>query len=207
MSPKQQRGEATADRVLAAALDLYAAQGPGGLTMTALIAETGVSSGSLYHHFGSIDGLAAALYSRCMSELLDALIAALKRSRTARTGVRAFVEAYLRFAQDNRPAAHFIHASSYAGFLPAHAEHIAAAKAPRMRRIADWLHPYVEAGHVIALPDPLTEMLVIGPVAETTRRWLAGAPDVDLTIAARLLPERIWQSVRGECPPRDRAGR
>lgn len=207
MSPKQQRGEATADRVLAAALDLYAAQGPGGLTMTALIAETGVSSGSLYHHFGSIDGLAAALYSRCMSELLDALIAALKRSRTARTGVRALVEAYLRFAQDNRPAAHFVHTSSYAGFLPAHAERIAEAKASRMRWIADWLRPYVEAGQVIALPDPLTEMLVIGPVAETSRRWLAGATDVDLTIAARLLPERIWQSVRGECPPRDRTGR
>ncbi|MER5321078.1 TetR/AcrR family transcriptional regulator [Streptosporangium roseum] len=207
MSPKQQRGEATADRVLEAALDLYAARGAGALTMTALIAETGVSSGSLYHHFGSVDGLSAALYSRCMSELLDTLIAALKRSRTARTGVRALVEAYLRFTRDNRPAAHFIHASSYAGFLPAHAEHIAAAKASRMRQIADWLRPHVEAGHVIALPDPLTEMLVIGPVAETSRRWLAGAPDVDLTIAARLLPERIWQSIRGECPPRDGAGR
>ncbi|MDP9869575.1 MULTISPECIES: TetR/AcrR family transcriptional regulator [Streptosporangium] len=200
MSPKQRRGEATADRVLAAALDLYAAEGPGGLTMTALIAATGVSSGSLYHHFGSFDGLAAALYSHCMSELLDTLVAALERSRTARTGVRAFVGAYLRFVQDNRAAAHFIHASSYAGFLPAHAGRIAEAKAPRMRRIADWLRPHVEAGHVIALPDPLTEMLVIGPVAEISRRWLAGAPDVDLAVAARLLPERIWQSVRGERP-------
>ncbi|WP_433257615.1 TetR/AcrR family transcriptional regulator [Streptosporangium sp. CA-135522] len=201
MSPKQQRGEATVDRVLAAALDLYAAEGSGGLTMTALIAETGVSSGSLYHHFGNVDGLTAALYSRCMSELLDALIAALERSRTARAGVRALVEAYLRFTRDSRAAAHFIHASSYADFLPAHAERIAEAKAPRMRRIADWLRPHVEAGHVIALPDFLTEMLVIGPVAETSRRWLAGAPDIDLVIAARLLPERIWQSVRGEHSP------
>ncbi|MEV8630667.1 TetR/AcrR family transcriptional regulator [Streptosporangium sp. NPDC051023] len=198
MSPKQRRGEATADRILAAALDLYAAQGSGALTMTALIAETGVSSGSLYHHFGSLDGLNAALYSHCMSGLLDTLIAALERSRTARTGVRALAEAYLRFTRDNRPAAHFIHASSYAGFLPAHAERIAQAKAPRMRRIADWLRPHVETGHVIALPDPLTEMLVIGPLAETSRRWLAGAPEVDLTTAARLLPERIWQSIRGD---------
>ena len=45
--------------------------------------------------------------------------------------------------------------------------------------------------------DPLTEMLVIGPVAEAARRWLGGAPDIDLTTAARLLPERIWHSVRG----------
>ena len=202
MSPKQHRSAETVDRILTTALDLYAAKGHNGLTMTGLIAETGISSGSLYHHFGTIDGLAAALYSRCMSDLLDSLIAALERARTARTGVKALVEAYLRFVQDNRTAAHFIHASSYAGFLPVYAERIAAEKAPRMRRIADWLRPYVEAGQVTALPDPLTEMLVIGPVAETSRRWLSGAPDIDLATAARLLPERIWQSVRGDPPIR-----
>jgi hypothetical protein len=36
-----------------------------------------------------------------------------------------------------------------------------------------------------------------GEVAEVTRRWLAGAPGIDLAQAARLLPERIWQSLRG----------
>jgi len=196
MSPKQQRGEATVDRVLTAALELYAAKGFQGIAMTAIIEWTGVSSGSLYHHFGSGDGLAAALYSRCMADLLDSLIGPLERATTARTGITAMVGAYLGFVQDNRPAAHFIHASSYADFLPAYAERIADAKAPRMRRIGAWLQPHVEAGRVIALPDPLTEMLVIGPVAETSRRWLSGA-DIDLTVAARLLPERIWQSVRG----------
>ena len=38
-------------------------------------------------------------------------------------------------------------------------------------------------------------MLVIGPVAETSRRWLAGTPGIDLTQASRLLPERIWNSL------------
>jgi hypothetical protein len=47
MSPKQQRGEATVEKVLSTALDLYAAKGSSGLTMTALIAETRISSGSL----------------------------------------------------------------------------------------------------------------------------------------------------------------
>jgi AcrR family transcriptional regulator len=201
MSPKHRRGEATVDRVLTAALDLYAAKGHDALTMTALISETGVSSGSLYHHFGSVDGLAAALYARCMAELLDAITDALEGSRTARAGVHAMVRAYLGFTRDNRPAAHFVHASSYAGFLPAHTGRIAETKTPRMARIATWLRPHVAAGRIVDLPEPLLEMLVIGPAAETSRRWLAGAPGVDLEQAARLLPERIWRSVRAEPAP------
>ncbi len=195
MSPKQRRGEQTADRLPAAALEVYADRGPEGFTMSAVIAESAVSNGSFYHHFGDLDGLAAALYTRCMTELLDALAAALQDAPTARDGLRALVVAYLRFTQEHRAAAHFIHASSYASFLPAHAGAIAAAKAPKIEAILAWLRPHVQAGRVVDLPGPLTEMLVIGPVAETSRRWLAGTPGIDLTQASRLLPERIWNSL------------
>ncbi len=195
MSPKQQRSEQTIDRLLTAALKVYASHGPDGFTLTAVIAESGVSNGSVYHHFGDFDGLAAALYSRCMTELLDTLIAALDGAPAARDGIGALVVAYLRFTEEHRAAAHFIHASAYASFLPAHAAAIAAAKAPQIDAILAWLGPHVRAGHVVDLPAPLTEMLVIGPVAETARRWLAGTPGIDITEASRLLPERIWQSL------------
>lgn len=199
MSPKHRRGEQTSSRLLTAALDVYAA-GPENFTMTAVLAASGISSGSLYHHFGSFDGLCAALYSRCMSELLDALINALERSRTARTGIRAMAMTYLRFVQENRAAAHFVHASAYAAFLPAHAAGIAERKAPQMQRIAAWLQPHVTAGRIVDLPQPLIEMLVIGPVAEISRRWLAGA-DLDLDAAADPLAERIWHAVRADRAP------
>jgi AcrR family transcriptional regulator len=195
MSPKQQRGEQTIDRLLTAALEVYADHGREGFTMTAVITASGVSNGSFYHHFTDFDGLAAALYSRCMAELLDALIAALRHPPTAREGIRALVTAYLRFTEGHRAAAQFIHASAYASFLPAHAAAIAAAKTPKIDALLAWLRPHVQAGLVVDLPEPLTEMLVIGPVAETARRWLAGAPGIDLAQASRLLPERIWHSI------------
>ena len=52
------------------------------------------------------------------------------------------------------------------------------------------------SGLVHRLTDPLTEMLLIGPVAELSRRWLSGA-DIDLARAAKLLPPRIWAALRG----------
>jgi AcrR family transcriptional regulator len=195
MPPKQRRGEETTRRLLDAALAVHDEAGRDGFTVQAVVSASGVSLGSLYHHFGSVDGLAAALYARCMADLLDEIVAPLERARTPRGGVRAVVTAYLRFVQEQPARARFIHASAYAGYLPAHAAAVAEAKEPRMARMSRWLAPHVRAGSIVDLPDPLTEMLLIGPVAELSRRWLAGA-DIDLAKAARVLPDRIWASLQ-----------
>ncbi|MBW1600351.1 TetR/AcrR family transcriptional regulator [Streptomyces sp. JJ38] len=198
MARKQQRGEATVDRLLTAALEVFAASGQQGFTVNAVSRASGVSLGSLYHHFGSFDGLAAALYTRCMRELCTEVAQALTRSRTARTGIRALVRAYLRYTEEHRDAALFVHASAYAGYLDAHAEEVRAAKEPLLAAIEEWLVPRIEAGEVAPLPGPLIEVLVIGPVAEAARRWLSSTYDADLAQAARLLPDRIWHAVRAD---------
>jgi AcrR family transcriptional regulator len=191
---RQRRGEETKQRLLDAALATHEADD---FTVQAVVAASGVSLGSLYHHFGSFDGLAAALYARCMADLLDGIVAALARARTGRTGVRAAVTAYLDFATTQPAKARFIHASAYAAYLPAHAELIAETKRPRLASMAAWLAPHVAAGSIVDLPDPLTEMLLIGPVAEVSRRWL-NDPAIDLARAAQLLPDRIWAALRAD---------
>ncbi|MER6612659.1 TetR/AcrR family transcriptional regulator [Streptomyces xantholiticus] len=193
---KQQRGEATVEQVLTTALRLYGESGRQGFTVNAVTTASGVSLGSLYHHFGSFDGLAAALYIRCMGELFDEMIAALQRTRTARTGVRALVRAYLRFTEEHRDAALFIHASAYSGYLAAHAEEVRAAKAAMLAPVAEWLQPRMEAGEIVPISPPLVEVLVLGPAAEAARRWLASTYDMDLREAARVLPDRIWRSLQ-----------
>ncbi|GAA0472930.1 TetR/AcrR family transcriptional regulator [Streptomyces stramineus] len=177
---------------------MYAASGPQGFTVNAVTAASGVSFGSLYHHFGSFDGLAAALYTRCLGQLFDELTAALTRSRTARTGVRALVAAYLRFTEERADVALFLHASAYSGYLTSHAEQISAARTVMLRGIVDWMRARMEAGDIVPTPEPLIEALVIGPVAETAHRWLSTTYDIDLAEAARILPERIWRSLRPE---------
>ncbi|MGA5640600.1 TetR/AcrR family transcriptional regulator [Streptomyces cinereoruber] len=196
MPPKQQRGEATVDRLLTAALRVYAESGHEGFTVHAVTRASGISAGSLYHHFGSFDGLAAALYARCMKQLFEQMVTALTRSRTGRTGVRALVTAYLRFTEEHADAALFLHASAYSGYLDAHAEEIRAAKESFRQSVAAWLRPRIEAGEIAPVPEALIEAVVIGPIAEVARRWLSSTYEVDLAEARRVLPDLIWQSLR-----------
>ena len=186
------RGRETSARLLDAALAVHAEHGHEGMTVQAVLDRSGVSLGSLYHHFGSAGGLAAALYDRCLGELLDAVLADLRRARTARTGVRAVVVAYLRFTREHPDAARYVHASSYASFVPEHAARSAAAQAARRQELLGWFAVQVAAGRIVDVP---AEVLVVGPPAELARRWLAGAP-VDLTAAETALAERVWQGVR-----------
>ncbi|MER7369161.1 TetR/AcrR family transcriptional regulator [Nonomuraea wenchangensis] len=190
MTPHK-RGAETITKLLDTALEVH----PGDFTLRAVTERSGVSMGSLYHHFGSLEGLAAALYSRCMAELLDALIAAVESAADARDGVCRAVRAYLDFTGGHPDKARFIHAGPYAIDLGPHAERIAAGKAERLARLNDWIGRHMAAGAVAPLPAAQVEMLLIGPVAEVTRRWLAGAPGIDLAEAARVLPDRVWRSL------------
>ncbi|MFC0850185.1 MULTISPECIES: TetR/AcrR family transcriptional regulator [Streptomyces] len=196
MSPRQQRGEATVDRLLTSALRVFAESGQQGFTVSAVTRASGVSLGSLYHHFGSFDGLAAALYTRCMEQLFDEMTAVLTRARTARTGIRALVQCYLRFTEEHPDVALFLHASAYSGYLAAHADEIRRVKAIKLAVIAAWLGPRVEAGEIAPLPSPLIDVLILGPPAETARRWLSSTYDIDLAQAYRILPDRVWRSLQ-----------
>lgn len=196
MSPKQKRGAATADRLLDAALQVYARDGEQGVTVSALTRASGVSLGSLYHHFGSVDGLMNALLVRWLTRLLDEVTGALDPARDARSGVRDLVHAYLGFVRDHPDEARLLH-SAYADRLGMEqARQLRDAQEARLSPLSAWLAGYVAAGEVVDLPRPVLEALVLGPVIGYARSWLAGVSDTGPDEAARLLPDRIWRSVQ-----------
>ncbi|MGW4229142.1 TetR/AcrR family transcriptional regulator [Streptomyces sp. NPDC004980] len=195
MSPKQHRGEVTSDLLLEAALNVYAASGEQGLTVSAVTKASGVSLGSLYHHFGSLDGLFAALTDRWLARLLGELATALLGARTARSGIRAVVEAYLAFVQEHRGPALLLHSAVADRRGMERGRELRDAQEARVSALTLWIQARIDSGELAPLPPPLIESLVLGPVVGVARRWLSGIEDVDLDEAARLLPDRIWRSV------------
>ncbi len=194
MSPKQQRGEATVERVLDAALDLYARDGEAGLTVSALTRLSGVSTGSVYHHFGNLHGVITALALRWLGRLLGEVGGALLAHREARPGIEAVVHAYLDFVRTQPAAARLLHSPFADQEGAARAREIRDNQEARLTPIEQWLDGHRKAGTLADLPTPVIESLVLGPVVGMARRWLT-LGDVDLEEAARLLPDRIWRSV------------
>ncbi|MFC6136451.1 TetR/AcrR family transcriptional regulator [Streptomyces spororaveus] len=192
--PKQQRGEATVEQVLDAALRLYAASGEAGLTLGAITRTSAVSSGSIYHHFGSLDGVVAALALRSLEQLLKELAAALLQAADARSGIRAVVLAYLDFVQAHPRAARLIHSVTADRQGMARAHEIRDTQEARLTPITLWIRAHQESGELAELSPALIESLAMGPVVAVVRRWLT-VGDLDLEEAARELPDRIWRSV------------
>ncbi|WP_081235977.1 TetR/AcrR family transcriptional regulator [Streptomyces viridosporus] len=197
MSPKQHRGQVTAGILLDAALRVYGESGEQGLTVNAVTRASGVSLGSLYHHFGSIDGLVDALLMRWLERLLDETAAALRGADTAREGIGALVRAYLAFVREHRDAALLLHSSRADRVGMERAKELRDTQEARVSAFARWLEPRIAAGELAPLPPSLLESLVLGPVIGASRRWLT-IGDIDLDEAARLLPDRIWRSVSME---------
>ncbi|MBT2545018.1 TetR/AcrR family transcriptional regulator [Streptomyces sp. ISL-44] len=194
MSPKQQRGEATVEQVMDAALSIYASSGEAGLTLGAITKASGVSSGSIYHHFGSLDGVLSALALRALGQLLSALGTALTQATHARSGIQAVVLAYLDFVQTHPEEASLLHSVAADREGMARAGQIRDSQEARLAPIALWIHAHQESGELVKLSAPMIESLVLGPVVAVVRRWLT-VGDIDMEEAARALPDHIWRSV------------
>jgi AcrR family transcriptional regulator len=63
----------TRTRILQAAMDLMAREGPDGFTAAALAREVGVSKATLFHHFDSLDEISLAALEEVFFEALDEL--------------------------------------------------------------------------------------------------------------------------------------
>lgn len=189
------RAEATEQRrraILDAALDRFSTAGYDQTTLADIRERAGASTGSIYHHFGSKEQIAASLYVEGVRRSQEAGVEALLRSRTARTGIAAQVEAYIDWVVENPAMARFLFGMRHAPFVGDEEATIATLNAEVHERAANWIAQRVEAGELPDIESALRWALVFGPCRHWAGAWLRGTTSTGPAQAKRQISTAVY---------------
>jgi AcrR family transcriptional regulator len=186
--------------ILNAALACAAQAGVDAVSIDGVRARCGASVGSIYHHFGSREGIVAALFFDIFHTQSRSIQAQLDASVGVEAGVQALVTGYLDWVVAQPVHARFLFQAR--GLVAAGPRSTELAEAARGRNqvLVAWFGPHRQSGALRDLPCELMPSLVMGPVQSYCRAWLSdragqgalASPDVyrsELAAAA-------WRAVR-----------
>ncbi|TDD84188.1 TetR/AcrR family transcriptional regulator [Actinomadura rubrisoli] len=108
------RADATRQALLTAALRVFADRGYAGAGIAEIVERSGISVGSLYHHYGGKAGLYVALWEELTAEQEESAAQAVSAARKDGEGdpIALFIagaRAYLRVCWERREAARLFH--------------------------------------------------------------------------------------------------
>lgn len=182
-------------RALIAALALFDAQGVDATTIEQVRDAAAVSVGSLYHHFGSREGLVAALYEDLLGRYRTELAAALARHDHTRALLDAFITTHIDWSMRHPAAARFLAEYRHHRAVSEAESRLQQGTADFLRPLLRLLKPAITAGILKPLPPELLLSLVIGPVQTWLRMQRGGAASLRPASAAQKLSDLIWEAI------------
>ena len=182
--------------ILDAALDSFVAKGYAQTTIADVRERSGASIGSIYHHFGSKEEIAAAVYVDGLAGYQGELVRVLARNRDAEAGVKAVVRHHLRWVSRYPDLARYMRGSRPAEVVLASEGPLRELNRGFFAEVGEWLEHQHEAGRLRRLPTDLLYAILIGPSQEFSRHWLARRTKTSLTRASSELAEAAWQALR-----------
>jgi AcrR family transcriptional regulator len=184
------------DAILEAALECFDARGVSGTTIDDVRERAGASVGSIYHHFGGKEQLAATLHVEAARSYQAGFLGVLQEQGTARAGIEGIVRYHLRWVGEHPKLARYM--------LAGGGIEVAASTATQLRElnrnffaaISDWVAPHARRGALRPFAVDLYAALVLGPSQEFARHWLAGRTTTSLRVAEPALVSAAWNAVR-----------
>jgi AcrR family transcriptional regulator len=152
------------------------------------------SVGSLYHHFGSKEGIAEELFIDGIARFNRGMLRRLKRSRGAEESVKAVVRFYSDWSMRNRALASYLHSRDIDFSEQARAR-LKAEYRSYLGSVFAWFAPFVRGGEMRALPPDAYVPLISGPIHEYVRRWLSGHYERPPGALKELFADAAWRAV------------
>lgn len=190
--------------ILLAALDAFLEIGETGTFIQEVCQRSGVSVGTLYHHFGSKEQLIATLHHFLLDQYQSGAGPILAADPPAEEGIRQTVGYHVHWLVDHPREATFLLQQPFAGYrsdsVP---DHLIASNREFLSIVHGWLERRMEAGELKRLPFDVIVALLIGPVHHWVRGELflsfeRARAKADKTITE--LADGAWQALRHEIP-------
>lgn len=186
----------TKDQILQSALSCFMTKGVEHTSIADIRDASGVSVGSIYHHFGNKEGIVSALFLTGMLDHSERQERALAECSTAEQGVKAIVQCYLDWICNNPDWARFVFRYRALVENSAQSAQNLEQKKAHFLRLKDWFTPYVEQGQIRKLPFEIYHSLLIGPAQDFAQRWLAGSTRHALAEFRDLYADAAWQAIK-----------
>jgi AcrR family transcriptional regulator len=172
--------------ILAGALNCFGELGIDATTIGDIQQAANCSVGSLYHHFGSKEGIVEELFLDGIQQFNDGMIRKLKRCKTAESGVKGVVRFYCDWTVRNRALASYLHSRDI-DFSDEAKERLRRIHRSYIFEVYTLFARHVESGEMRILPLDTYVPLISGPIQEYTRRWLSGQFEAD----SRSIPKKM----------------
>jgi AcrR family transcriptional regulator len=186
-APRTRRRE-----ILDAALEVFTERGYHRAGIEEIRDRSGASIGSIYHHFGGKEEIAAALYVEGMADYQRSLSETVRATSGAEALVREMVRNHLRWVRANPDLARFLLSTREADVREATDDRLKEMN----REMIEAMRDRIAEGGFRPMASQLFYALVIGPAQEFARGWLRTRDGAVMREAERVLPGAAWLAVR-----------
>lgn len=152
--------------------------------------------GSVYHHFGSKEEIAATLYVEGLAGFQEGFLAELRAHPEAEEGVKAGVRFHLRWVAEHPDLARFLLTRREPEVAEASRDMLRERNRPFFRHVFSWLDRHVDEGQIRRLPRDLYPVLWTGPAQELARLWTSDRIRIRPEEAADHLASAAWDTLK-----------
>lgn len=189
--------------IISAALQRFLAHGVTATTMKQIQHDAGASNGSLFHHFGSKEVLAAAVYVDCAARYQRAFLDELDRHEEAEAAVRGIVRMHLRWCADHPEMARFLITMSEPDVMRAARRDLTDANDRFAHALRSWWRAHAHYKILRPLTPSQSQALWLGPAQEMVRAWVMGViPEAPSANDAAVLADAAWLCLRASATSR-----
>ena len=183
------------ESILRAALECFTERGIDHTTIHQIQSRANCSIGSIYHHFGSKEGIAEEIFLDGVGQLNQAMLQQIHRAANAEQSVHAVVSAYCDWSTENRDLARYLHSRDI-DFSEQARKRLREIHQDFITEVFTWFAPFVAKGQMRVLPVETYVPLISGATQEYVRRWLSGHHDKGPQEVKQLFAEAAWNAVK-----------